>query len=139
MKKMLLATHGNFASGINSSLEIILGKQEYIYTIDAYIDDINFEDQLDSFLTNYDKTKDTLLVVTDLFGGSVNQKVVNKLQEDDNVHIIAGLNLSLLLELHLLSEEDCTKNNIKSIIETSKQQTQYVETIEHDDEDDFDF
>lgn|SRR5699024_7061403 len=138
MKQMLLATHGHFASGIKSSLEIILGKQENIQTIDAYVDETNFEEQLDKYISSISINEDTLIVVTDLFGGSVNQKIVNKLQ-NENVHIITGLNLPLLLELQMLNEEDCTKENISNIVENSRQQVQSITANVLDDEDDFDF
>lgn len=138
MKQMLLATHGHFASGIKSSLEIIVGKQENIQTIDAYVDETNFEEQLDKYISSISINEDTLIVVTDLFGGSVNQKIVNKLQ-NENVHIITGLNLPLLLELQMLNEEDCTKENISSIVENSRQQVQSITANVLDDEDDFDF
>lgn len=136
MKKMLIATHGQFASGIKSALEIILGKQDNIYVIDAYVDDTSFEEQLKKYTATVNIEEDTLLVITDLFGGSVNQKIVDKLQSE-RVHIITGLNLPLLLELQMLSEENSTKEKISEIVEKSRQQIQYVEVME-DDEDDFD-
>src|SRR5699024_5222573 len=111
MKQILLATHGHFASGIKSSLEIIVGKQENIQTIDAYVDETNFEEQLNKYISSISINEDTLIVVTDLFGGSVNQKIVNKLQ-NENVHIINGLNLLLLLVFQFLNEEECTKKNL---------------------------
>jgi mannose/fructose-specific phosphotransferase system component IIA len=138
MKQMLLATHGHFASGIKSALEIIVGEQENLQTIDAYVDETNFEEQLDAYLSTINMDEDTLLVITDLFGGSVNQKIIDKLQ-NENVHIVTGLNLPLLLELQMLNEEDCTKENIASIVEKSKQQVQSISAIAVDDEDDFDF
>lgn len=138
MKQMLLATHGHFASGIKSALEIIVGEQENLQTIDAYVDETNFEEQLDAYLSTINMDEVTLLVITDLFGGSVNQKIIDKLQ-NENVHIVTGLNLPLLLELQMLNEEDCTKENIASIVEKSRQQVQSISAIAVDDEDDFDF
>lgn len=135
---MLLATHGHFASGIKSALEIIVGEQENLQTIDAYVDETNFEEQLDAYLSTINMDEVTLLVITDLFGGSVNQKIIDKLQ-NENVHIVTGLNLPLLLELQMLNEEDCTKENIASIVEKSRQQVQSISAIAVDDEDDFDF
>ncbi|HGF7712671.1 TPA: PTS mannose transporter subunit IIA, partial [Enterococcus faecium] len=36
-RKIILASHGYFASGILSSLELICGKNDRITTIDAYM------------------------------------------------------------------------------------------------------
>lgn len=138
MKKILLATHGNFASGIKSSLEIILGEQETIHAIDAYVGVISFEDQLNAYLQTVNEQEDVVIIMTDLFGGSVNQKAINLVQSD-NIHIVTGLNLPLLLELQLLTEEQCTKEKIKQLIETSREQVMYVErTDAEEDGDDFD-
>ena len=38
MVKMLLASHGNLASGMLSSLELIMGKQECVEVLCAYVD-----------------------------------------------------------------------------------------------------
>lgn len=138
MKRVLLATHGHFASGIKSSAEIILGEQDNLYAIDAYTTDVSFEQQLDEYLSGINLEKDVLLVLTDLFGGSVNQLLANKLQ-DDNVHIITGLNLPLLLEIQMLTVENCTKKQIQQIVENSRQQIKYVEVEEEAGKDDFDF
>ena len=138
MKKILLATHGNFASGIKSSLEIILGEQETIHAIDAYVGEISFEDQLNAYLQTVNEQEDVIIIMTDLFGGSVNQKAINLVQSD-NIHIVTGLNLPLLLELQLLTEEQCKKEKIKQLIETSREQVMYVErTDAEEDGDDFD-
>lgn len=138
MKKILLVTHGHFASGIKSSLEIILGEQKNVGTIDAYTGQEKFEEQLEEYLSTVDTEKDTLLILTDLFGGSVNQKIAGRLK-GDNIHIITGLNLPLLLEVTMLSEEDSKKESIMKIVENSKSQIQYVDIVEDDTSDDFDF
>lgn len=138
MKKILLVTHGHFASGIKSSLEIILGEQNNVGAIDAYTGEEKFEKQLEEYLSTVDTEKDTLLILTDLFGGSVNQKIAGRLK-GDNIHIITGLNLPLLLEVTMLSEEDSKKESIMKIVENSKSQIQYVDIVEEDTSDDFDF
>ena len=38
MIKILLASHGNLAAGMLSSLELILGKQENVEVLCAYVD-----------------------------------------------------------------------------------------------------
>lgn len=138
MKKILLATHGNFASGIKSSLEIILGEQETVHAIDAYVGERSFEDQLKAYLKTINEQKDIVIIMTDLFGGSVNQKAMNLVQSD-HIHIVTGLNLPLLLELQLLTEEQCTKEKIKQLINTSREQVMYVDRVDtEEDGDDFD-
>jgi hypothetical protein len=47
MRKFLIATHGAFAQGIKSSLELIVGETENLFLIQAYLDqNISVEDEL---------------------------------------------------------------------------------------------
>ncbi len=38
-RKFLIATHGTLAAGIKSSLNIIIGKVEHVFLIQAYVDE----------------------------------------------------------------------------------------------------
>lgn len=138
MKKILMAAHGKFAEGIKSSAELILGKQDNLYIINAYLDEIPLEKKLDDFFKSIDFEKDTLLVLTDVFGGSVNQKIIGNYQVN-NMKLISGMNLPLLLEMLMLNEEDVTDDRIRSIIDQSREQVMLVNDIlKQDVSDDFD-
>ncbi len=51
MRKFLIATHGSFAAGIKSSLEMIIGSTENLYTIQAYTEgNKTITDELDEIL-----------------------------------------------------------------------------------------
>jgi len=139
VKKILIAAHGKFAEGIRSSAEIILGKQENLYTINAYLDETPVKQQLDEFFKGADLEKDTLLVITDVFGGSVNQAIISNYQKD-NIKVITGVNLPLLLELIMLDEEDVTDDKIRSIVNKAREQVILVnDALSKATGDDFDF
>lgn len=140
MKKILIATHGKFAEGIVSSAEIILGKQENLFYINAYVDDVPIDKKIEDFLEEHIDEEDTLIIFTDIYGGSVNQTATRYL-ENGKVNIIAGLNLPLLLEVIMLSEADVTSEKLKEITESSKEQIIYVndQLLQVNEEDDFDF
>lgn len=103
MFQFIIATHGNFAKGIENTIEIILGKFENLETLSCYTVegfDLNFE--IDRILKKY-KEKE-IIVVTDIFGGSVNNGFMERIPNNKNLNVISGLNLSLILEL--LGEQD---------------------------------
>jgi len=51
MRKFLIAAHGSFSSGIKSSLDIIIGKMENVFIIDAYVDgNQSIENELNAIL-----------------------------------------------------------------------------------------
>lgn len=113
MFQFIIATHGNFAKGIENTIEIILGKFENLETLSCYTVegfDLNFE--IDRILKKY-KEKE-IIVVTDIFGGSVNNGFMERIPSNKNLNVISGLNLSLILEL--LGEQDDYVNARELII-----------------------
>lgn len=123
MRKFLLASHGRLAEGIYNSLQIILGSNLNISTICAYVDEnINLEQQIRSAVSDI-SIGDELIVITDLFGGSVNNEFM-KYIEEDKIHLIAGLNLPLIIEL-LTRQEDNTVKLIEDSLKASKKSIMY--------------
>lgn len=137
MKRVLLATHGKFADGIYNSLEIIMGKQQNIDTLCAYVDEENdIELQVKNIMEKLD-SKDELIVITDLFGGSVNNAFMNYLYYS-NLHLITGLNLPLLLEL-VSNLEQPTKKMIEEVVSSSKINIQYCNPLINEEQIEEDF
>lgn len=123
MKQILIATHGKMASGIRYTAELIVGRSEEITTIDAYV---NPEDDIEAQFKEYfaDHEKDRIFVFTDLMGGSVNQKLM-KYAESENVTLITGTNLAVLMQV-MMSDEDVTDAEIKEFIDEARQELQWV-------------
>ncbi|KAA5806022.1 PTS sugar transporter subunit IIA [Thermoanaerobacterium thermosaccharolyticum] len=123
MRKILIATHGYLANGVKSSIEILCGVKNNISYINAYVNDNNIEEEIDLFFKNL-KPNDEAVIFTDLFGGSVNQRLVPYCSKP-NVYIISGFNLAIILEIVLkdgsLSEEEITK-----LVEHSRKQLVYI-------------
>lgn len=139
MLKILLVSHGRFAEGIKDAAEIIMGKQENLSFINAYTSDVPYEDQLSEYMSSFDSSTDKLIVVADIFGGSVNQKTMLKV-DLDQVILVTGLCLPLLLELLMLSEENATEESVRKILELSKEGLLLVrDKIKPNQSDDFDF
>lgn len=135
--KVILASHGQLASGLKSSIEIILGQQEHLYALDMYIDEETLEEKVQSILARTDKDE-KVTVLTDVFGGSVNQKMI-KLFDLNKVNILTGMNLPMLLELLTANLDELDSTKINNIIASTKDQVIYVNDYlaTDDDEDDF--
>ncbi len=139
MLKILLVSHGRFAEGIKDAAEIIMGKQENLHFINAYTSDVPYEEQLSEYMESVDLLTDKLIIVADIFGGSVNQKTLLNVNLDE-VILVTGLCLPLLLELLMLSEENASEESVRKIIELSKEGLLLVkDKIKTKQEDDFDF
>lgn len=137
MKKILIATHGTFAAGAESTVRFLMGDIGNITCINAYVDpDENLIETLEGYFSQI-QAEDQVIVLTDIKGGSVNQKIVPYVARD-NVFLIAGFNLPLLVAL-AIAPEGITKEEIRQYIEDSRNQMELVElnTEEGQDEDFF--
>ena len=66
MRKFLIATHGTFAKGVKSSLDIIIGPMENVFLIEAYVNENkSIEDEVTAVLQNV-KDEDELIIFSDL-------------------------------------------------------------------------
>ncbi|WAC12653.1 PTS sugar transporter subunit IIA [Dyadobacter pollutisoli] len=138
MRKFLIATHGTFAKGAQSSLDIIIGPMENVFLIQAYVEESKgIEEELALIMENI-SDDDELVVFTDLMGGSVtNQILRNALQS--NVHVVSGFNLPLLVEILLADTEEPVKEVIANAISAAKEQIVYVnQLLTPKEESDFD-
>lgn len=131
---VLVLTHGSFAQGIVSALEIIVGKQENVSYINAYLDEQPVADKIEHYLEGRDK----VLVLTDMLGGSVNQAITQYLNKKD-LKIVTGINLPLILELVLMNNHsELTDDMIRSTVLNSQSQIQFVnDAINQELNDDF--
>ena len=125
MKKILIATHGTFASGAESTVRFLMGNVENITCINAYVDqNENLVETLERYFAQVGP-EDQVIVLTDIKGGSVNQKIV-PYAVLENVFLIAGFNLPLLVAL-AIAPEGITREEIRQYIEDSKNQMELVE------------
>jgi mannose/fructose-specific phosphotransferase system component IIA len=121
----LIATHGAFAKGVKSALDMIAGEMENISLIQAYLDESrSVEDELADVLATISDT-DELVIFTDLLGGSVNNIMLRNALRD-NVHIVSGFNLPLLIEIALSDVDTPIAEVIEEAINNAKRQMVYV-------------
>lgn len=123
MLKIFISSHGHFASGIKSSVEILMGPNPRITVFDAYITQESVQEKLDQFYETVE-ADDKVLLLSDLYGGSVNQVMYTYL-EKPNTRLIAGVNLALVLELAV--KEDISDEELEQLVEQSRTMLRIVE------------
>lgn len=74
MKKILIATHGYLADGFKSSISLLTGGEDAIETICAYVDESDYTARIQTFVDSL-SPEDDGVIFTDIYGGSVCQKV----------------------------------------------------------------
>ncbi|MFD3157560.1 PTS sugar transporter subunit IIA [Haloimpatiens sp. FM7330] len=100
MVAIIVGTHGRFSEELLKSSEMIFGSQENISSI-------TFEpgESADGLVEKYEQqlkkldTKDGVLILVDLFGGSPFNAASRVAIENENMDIVTGVNLPMLLEV----------------------------------------
>lgn len=128
MRHYLIMSHGKLALGLKDTIEMFVGIRDDISYVAAYVDDRKLSDIVSPIVSKLDK-EDELIIITDLLGGSVNREMMKYLSRP-HTHLIAGFNYGLILELIIQTAEYLTKEEIEKIIEKSRRQMAYVNSLE---------
>ena len=115
--RLLLGSHGHLASGMATAIEILAGPQPHLTILDAYVDQRNIDEELKAYFASV-PSEEIVVMLSDLYGGSVNQKMYLYL-ERPHTYLIAGVNLALVLELCMQSEVSLT--TLHQLTEQSRQ------------------
>lgn len=97
---LVVTGHGNFGTGITSSINLIAGKQENYEAVDFDGDGTEkLENDLKAAFDKLSQTCDGIIVFSDLAGGSPFKTAVVLSQSYKNVKVISGSNLPMLCEI----------------------------------------
>jgi len=127
-RKFLIATHGTLATGLKSSLNLIVGAVDNVFLIEAYVDENKaLEDEINEVLKQVGD-QDELLIFSDILGGSVTNQLL-QFALRPNVYIVSGFNLPLVIELVLGDTDTPLEELIEESITNAKQQMVFVNKL----------
>ncbi|WP_077612695.1 PTS sugar transporter subunit IIA [Clostridium sp. Marseille-P2415] len=124
MKNIILVTHADFAKGILTSLELVMGKADHIdyvsISAEETIPDITamIETKVNSFHND-----GCTVIISDIIGGSTTRAAMELIGRREKIYLITGLNLGLLLEVAMIplsGEEQSDRQALRNAIESSK-------------------
>lgn len=106
MLGIVVSGHINFASGMRSAVEAIVGQQPQLEFVD-FLESMSTDDLEAQLLAAKEKVNsgDGVLFLVDLYGGSPCNRAINLLLQDANVEVVAGANLSMIVNAALEREE----------------------------------
>jgi PTS system mannose-specific IIA component len=96
---IVLVSHGNLANEFARTLEHIVGPQENLITVSLFPDD-DMEikrKEIQDAVQQVEKNQG-VVILTDMFGGTPSN-LAHSLLKGQNVEIVAGMNLPLLIKL----------------------------------------
>ena len=114
---VVIVSHSNIASEFLSVLEHIVGKQENIEAISIFPhEDVEKKRvEIIKAIKSVDQKKG-VIVLTDMFGGTPSNLAISVMDEE-NVEVVAGVNLPMLIKISSLRE----KCNMKELIKRSQE------------------
>lgn len=126
---IIITGHGSYASGIQSSIKLILGDNSDLYFIDFLKEDSS-EDLLKKFKnTIKDNDINNLVFVCDLLGGTPFNTAVNLSLENKNFKVTSGCNLNSILE-GILQKDTCTADELADMLVDKTKSTTLKFTID---------
>ena len=117
---LILMSHGNLASALIESTKMILGDLSDYDIVSMQVDD-TFNDVEEKLISILNKHKDkNILIMTDIYGGTPFNIASKFYRKNDNICLISGVNLDMVIEYFSSDMHDNTKKLIDELISVSK-------------------
>ncbi len=116
----VIVSHGKLAEEILNALTIIIGEAVNIEAISiGWYDDVEeSKKKINESLKNVDQ-KNGVVIFTDMFGGTASNLSFSFLK-NDQVEIITGVNLPMLIKFVSLQRSNNLKEVVKKVVEQGK-------------------
>ena len=103
MTNMILFSHGKLANGVADSCQLIIGSHQF-KTLNVLLDQPvqEIEDSLDNLIDSFE-TQEPIIIVTDIPGGRTTQTAIKQIEKRDNIYVVTGMNLGLVMSLSFLN------------------------------------
>lgn len=140
---LILTGHGQFAVGVGQALEMIAGKQA-AYRVVPFLESDPMdalEINLRNAMAELQEETEGIVVFADLLGGSPFKAAMLASVDFENVEVVVGTNLPMLIEIAMLREFAASAQDVvtQSLL-AGKEAIQQVSlpTIQNNDIDEFD-
>ena len=119
MNKIILASHGEFSQGLKQTASMIIGDEGNIFALSAFRDeDEPIKNQVEHLLEAIGY--EDVYLLTDIFGGSVNNDLLTLQQQFPELHLVAGMNLPLVISIATQSGK-IDADQMTALLEESRQ------------------
>lgn len=130
---LILTGHGQYASGLKSGLNLVVGDLDNVRAIDFEGDRVDaYKVKLKEIISEMLEKYDSLAIATDIAGGTPYNTAVTLTNEDQRVMVFSGLNFQLAYELSNLESD--VKSYADEAIRVAKDGVSYF-VMNNDNED----
>ena len=125
---LVLVTHGRLAEEFGAATEHVVGPQSNVETICIGPDD-DMEQRRKDILAAVDAvdTGTGVILLTDMFGGTPSNLAISIIDKD-NVEVIAGVNLPMLIKLASVRDKDDLAGAVAAAQESGRK---YIAVASH--------
>ena len=137
MTGVLICTHGNSATELLKTAEMICGKQDNCQTVAFKMGEAleELKAEMDQKIASL---SGTVICLVDLKGGTPFNTLIGLKEKYPAIEIITGVNIPMLLELFMSRNQLAPKELIKMVIEAGKSGVyHYQEVVPTGDEEEF--
>lgn len=94
----IISGHGNYATGLQSTIELLIGKNNDLNFIDFTVDDsdVNLKEKMQRVID--DNLNSQILFICDIFGGTPFKVAAELANYNDNMEVVAGCNIGSIIE-----------------------------------------
>ena len=135
----ILTGHGHFSNGLKSALDMIAGPQEAFEIVPFEEAEAGaYGDKLREAVRDMRAKTDGVLVLCDLMGGTPFNQSMMITAEQDNVSVVAGTNLPMLIDIVMArTPESSVEDLVAEAVEVGKEGVCHMELggAADDDED----
>ena len=135
----ILTGHGHFSNGLKSALDMIAGPQEAFEIVPFEETEAGaYGDKLREAVRDMRAKTDGVLVFCDLMGGTPFNQSMMITAEQDNVSVVAGTNLPMLIDIVMArTPESSVEDLVAEAVELGKEGVCHMELggAADDDED----
>lgn len=112
--KMVLIGHGHYASGVASAVAMLSGNEETA----SYVDftPVISPDEFESRLRGIAECGEEVVIICDLVGGTPYNRACVIAHGNDQVKVVAGMNLAAILEAALSIEEESKASEVVDLL-----------------------
>ena len=136
----ILTGHGHFSNGLKSALDMIAGPQEAFEIVPFEEAEAGaYGDKLREAVRDMRAKTDGVLVFCDLMGGTPFNQSMMITAEQDNVSVVAGTNLPMLIDIVMArTPESSVEDLVAEAVEVGKEGVCHMElgTDAADDDED---
>lgn len=108
MYSVLLLSHGSLAEEFRETLGMFVSNRDYVYAVGLKESGIKkFNDEICNIIERIYSEDKGVLILADLYGGSPFNIAIKEIKSKyNNVEVLAGLNLPMLVEACLMRDND---------------------------------